>query len=214
MKMAIPTNVDLPLLPSQLRRKSDSLVVRHWPIRPHPRLSPAAEASDKSVTRIRGGTRCAENAVPHAGRGDRTRTYDPRFWRPMLYQLSYTPKGRHAAAEICAPKPMKGSVQAGPDFVEGPPATTGPGTPVWERPSASSLTRICVPGPTRRGWSSGTVTPNRTRPARRPATAEPSRPRAAARVQTSGRAVRPRQPGERGGARPGGRRTRRAARPR
>jgi hypothetical protein len=25
------------------------------------------------------------------GRGGRTRTLDPRFWRPMLYQLSYTP---------------------------------------------------------------------------------------------------------------------------
>ena len=26
------------------------------------------------------------------GRGDRTRTYGTRFWRPLLYQLSYTPK--------------------------------------------------------------------------------------------------------------------------
>ena len=25
------------------------------------------------------------------GRSDRTRTYNPRFWRPVLYQLSYTP---------------------------------------------------------------------------------------------------------------------------
>ena len=25
------------------------------------------------------------------GRGGRTRTRDPRFWRPVLYQLSYTP---------------------------------------------------------------------------------------------------------------------------
>ena len=25
------------------------------------------------------------------GRGDRTRTYNQRFWRPLLYQLSYTP---------------------------------------------------------------------------------------------------------------------------
>jgi FkbM family methyltransferase len=37
----------------------------------------------------------------HAGRGRGTRTHDPRFWRPMLYQLSYTPRpaaasGRHA----------------------------------------------------------------------------------------------------------------------
>ena len=26
------------------------------------------------------------------GRGGGARTHDPRFWRPMLYQLSYTPK--------------------------------------------------------------------------------------------------------------------------
>ena len=25
------------------------------------------------------------------GRGDRTRTCNQRFWRPLLYQLSYTP---------------------------------------------------------------------------------------------------------------------------
>ena len=25
------------------------------------------------------------------GRGRRTRTHDPWFWRPVLYQLSYTP---------------------------------------------------------------------------------------------------------------------------
>ena len=28
------------------------------------------------------------------GRGRGTRTHDPRFWRPMLYQLSYTPRPR------------------------------------------------------------------------------------------------------------------------
>ena len=27
-----------------------------------------------------------------SGRGRRTRTHDPWFWRPVLYQLSYTPK--------------------------------------------------------------------------------------------------------------------------
>ena len=27
------------------------------------------------------------------GRSGGTRTHDPRFWRPMLYQLSYTPAG-------------------------------------------------------------------------------------------------------------------------
>src|SRR3954447_12010722 len=28
-----------------------------------------------------------------SGRGDRTRTYNLRFWRPLLCQLSYTPAG-------------------------------------------------------------------------------------------------------------------------
>ena len=34
------------------------------------------------------------------GRGSRIRTRDPRFWRPMLYQLSYTPRvsATHKAA--------------------------------------------------------------------------------------------------------------------
>ena len=26
------------------------------------------------------------------GRGSKNRTHDTRFWRPLLYQLSYTPK--------------------------------------------------------------------------------------------------------------------------
>ena len=29
------------------------------------------------------------------GRGSKIRTHDTRFWRPMLYQLSYTPKKFH-----------------------------------------------------------------------------------------------------------------------
>src|SRR5437667_9622827 len=29
--------------------------------------------------------------IPESGRGGATRTPDPRFWRPLLYQLSYTP---------------------------------------------------------------------------------------------------------------------------
>ena len=29
--------------------------------------------------------------VFYFGRGDRTRTYNQRFWRPLLYQLSYAP---------------------------------------------------------------------------------------------------------------------------
>ena len=28
------------------------------------------------------------------GRGSKNRTHDTRFWRPLLYQLSYTPKYR------------------------------------------------------------------------------------------------------------------------
>jgi hypothetical protein len=34
------------------------------------------------------------NLVNSAGRGGGTRTHGPRFWRPMLYQLSYTPTRR------------------------------------------------------------------------------------------------------------------------
>src|SRR5690349_15653635 len=34
--------------------------------------------------------RCSRRLRPGRGRG--TRTHDPRFWRPMLYQLSYTPR--------------------------------------------------------------------------------------------------------------------------
>ena len=32
-----------------------------------------------------------------ARRSGGTRTHDPRFWRPMLYQLSYTPKSAREA---------------------------------------------------------------------------------------------------------------------
>src|SRR5918992_215083 len=38
----------------------------------------------------RGGRHC----VRRGGRGDRTRTCNRWFWRPVLYQLSYTPAGR------------------------------------------------------------------------------------------------------------------------
>ncbi len=44
--------------------------------------------------------RCDKNQRPAsrgpsdiAWQGRGTRTHDPRFWRPMLYQLSYTPSG-------------------------------------------------------------------------------------------------------------------------
>src|SRR5438552_5560167 len=37
------------------------------------------------------GTVLAMVLIPESGRGGATRTPDPRFWRPLLYQLSYTP---------------------------------------------------------------------------------------------------------------------------
>src|ERR1700722_17037344 len=37
---------------------------------------------------------CANQLFDLAGRSGRARTCDPRFWRPVLYQLSYTPVGR------------------------------------------------------------------------------------------------------------------------
>src|SRR5438270_11079428 len=37
------------------------------------------------------GTVLAMVVIPESGRGGATRTPDPRFWRPLLYQLSYTP---------------------------------------------------------------------------------------------------------------------------
>src|SRR6267378_7862274 len=37
------------------------------------------------------GIALAMVVIPESGRGGATRTPDPRFWRPLLYQLSYTP---------------------------------------------------------------------------------------------------------------------------
>src|SRR5213082_1523581 len=37
------------------------------------------------------GTALAMVVIPESCRGGATRTPDPRFWRPLLYQLSYTP---------------------------------------------------------------------------------------------------------------------------
>ena len=37
-----------------------------------------------------------------AGRSGRARTCDPRFWRPVLYQLSYTPTDPRVATRIRA----------------------------------------------------------------------------------------------------------------
>src|SRR6266851_6177122 len=41
-------------------------------------------------------------AAPGAGRSGRARTCDPRFWRPVLYQLSYTPAEDPASPPIRA----------------------------------------------------------------------------------------------------------------
>ncbi len=35
------------------------------------------------------------------GRGRRARTHDPRFWRPVLYQLSYTPIFITCYCDLC-----------------------------------------------------------------------------------------------------------------
>src|SRR5438270_4740988 len=37
------------------------------------------------------GTALAMVVIPESGSGGATRTPDPGFWRPLLYQLSYTP---------------------------------------------------------------------------------------------------------------------------
>jgi hypothetical protein len=58
--------------------------------------------------------------IARPGRGGRARTRDPRFWRPMLYQLSYTPA---VPTTICpAFRPV--------------PAARGTGQPVFASPSA------------------------------------------------------------------------------
>ena len=50
-------------------------------------LSPSAPAKEKKKPTAK--------AVDFSfGRGRRTRTHDPWFWRPVLYQLSYTPVQR------------------------------------------------------------------------------------------------------------------------
>src|ERR1700712_5621814 len=37
------------------------------------------------------GLSCNPGCKKASGRSEGIRTHDPRFWRPMLYQLSYTP---------------------------------------------------------------------------------------------------------------------------
>ena len=42
-------------------------------------------------THAQKNTECPNGHSVFFGRGGRTRTHDPWFWRPVLYQLSYTP---------------------------------------------------------------------------------------------------------------------------
>ena len=50
----------------------------------------------------------ARYRVLFSGRGRKIRTHDPRFWRPVLYQLSYTPmlKAAIAAFDILRLTPL------------------------------------------------------------------------------------------------------------
>src|SRR6266480_2254272 len=56
--------------------------------------------TDPSEARIRSKVDCFSRSLSWNGRGDRTRTYNRRFWRPVLCQLSYTPAltDRHLAS--------------------------------------------------------------------------------------------------------------------
>src|SRR5437867_7604502 len=59
---------------------SDQASRRYWRMLPNTMLSDCSWLGD------------SDPAVPSgAGRGDRTRTCNRWFWRPVLYQLSYTP---------------------------------------------------------------------------------------------------------------------------
>ena len=70
-------------------------------IRRHKRLKRACSGPNeakRSEVRISRKDEAAEAASQTKnGRGDRIRTRGPRFWRPMLYQLSYTPALAEAA---------------------------------------------------------------------------------------------------------------------
>ena len=56
-------------------------------------VHPASERGEIGVTLHRHShvVRQCRQVVEIIGRGGRARTYDNRFWRPVLYQLSYTP---------------------------------------------------------------------------------------------------------------------------
>src|SRR5882757_2530807 len=56
----------------------------------NPRVENASESAGIGSVKING----------LAGRSGRARTCDPRFWRPVLYQLSYTPVRPCVAADL------------------------------------------------------------------------------------------------------------------
>ena len=58
-----------------------------------PRLAPPAECS--IINTVQKETSAAVAVLVFFGRGRRTRTLGTRFWRPLLYQLSYTPISRN-----------------------------------------------------------------------------------------------------------------------
>src|SRR3981081_4317055 len=59
-------------------------------LRAGPKVKVAGIACQNRSQIVRIGMRTIKDL---AGRSGRARTCDPRFWRPVLYQLSYTPVG-------------------------------------------------------------------------------------------------------------------------
>src|SRR5438105_13278119 len=58
------------------------------------------------------GTALAMVVIPESGRGGATRTPDPRFWSPLLYELSYTPVPV-GATSIRRLRPLRGFLVGG-----------------------------------------------------------------------------------------------------
>ena len=57
---------------------------------PYAKYLTLRESKSSPKVRIKGLT-ITRKPLIFLGRGSKIRTHDPRFWRPMLYQLSYTP---------------------------------------------------------------------------------------------------------------------------
>ena len=65
---------------------------------------PSPSRSFELFFHLRGAPRLQSDLGRYSGRSGGTRTHDPRFWRPMLYQLSYTPSHRRPQSLDAAPK--------------------------------------------------------------------------------------------------------------